>query len=461
MIHNLDILLLNPLYIKERKHFHLSRDTYGGEPPGSLIYPPLDLAYLAAELLKSKFRVKLIDANALHFSHNFILQIVAKERPRFVCIPSAWESLENDILLAKMIKDINSEIQIILSGPNVTADPKRILNFSNVDFAILGELEKPVLQILMGDIKYNIAYRNNGNIVVKERRLMEQLDELPLPARGLLPNDKYVSPFTRTNPFTTMNISRGCSYTCIFCPHNIWDLGKVRFRSIENIIEELEIVVNQYKIRQVIFVDSTFTLNRELLKGLCDKIIKKGIQFFWRCFARVDTVDKDLLCLMKRAGCHQICYGFESGSQRILNLNDKKIDIGQSKKAALLTKEVGIEIAGTFMVGLLGESEDTLKETLDFAIELDPDFAQFNIALPVPSTKFFGLAKSEEENKQPEDFLFLSTFGRDSLSEFKRLCYKRFYLRPSYLLKRLKNIQNFHQLYLQLKTAANIFTTLN
>ncbi len=456
---NKKIVLLNPLASLGDGHVHFARDCCGGEPPASLTYPPLDLAYAASLLMKHHIDVEIIDANVLHITHSEVVKIVKEKKPDFVEIPSSWGSLSDDMSLSKIIKETIPSTKIIISGPNVTYNPQIALDSDLIDYVILGELEQPLLDIAKGCINTNIAYKDKSNILIKNRVLNKDLDSLPFPARSLLPKNRYFSPFTKSNPFTTMLISRGCPWKCIFCPHELWDMGEVRFRSVANIMEEIEEILRAHQIKEIIFVDLTFTANQELVREICENIIKRDYTIHWRCFARVDTVSRDLLILMKKAGCHQICYGFESGSQKILELNEKGFGIDEIRKVVKLTRESDIEVAGTFMIGMYGDTNETIEDTIQLALALDLDYAQFNVTIPTPSTKLFNLLKSDKVDLS-DTAIEYSMFRQAALNEFLKIAYKKFYFRKGYILKRFKRINNLTQLFLQFKMACTLFKNL-
>jgi radical SAM superfamily enzyme YgiQ (UPF0313 family) len=462
-----EVFLVNPLATINRQHVHFLRDWCGGELPGPVVYPPLDLAYVAALLQQNNISVSLIDANALHIPHKTIVEMITKQRPKFVGIPSAWGSIKDDLLLAKMIKERYPAVKIIISGPNVTVDPAIALDSGSVDYVILGELEKPFLEIIKGRVIRNLAYKINNEVVVTDRDLLEDLDSLPFPARDLLPNKRYRAPFTARNPFTLMNTSRGCPYKCNFCQVNIWYMNKIRFRSLDNVIEEIDEIVNKIKLREIIFRDQTLTINKQRVLLLCQRIIDKKYDISWRCFSCVDTVDSELLKMMKKAGCHQVSYGLESGSQTVLDSSDKGITLEQIRNAVKLTKQAGIEVSGAFMFGMHGDTTETIKDTLNFALDLDLDFAQFQVASPVPTTKFYEYCNNKNDPCYVHSgplrwYGWSKTNSMDSLMQNKvKEAYRRFYFRKQFIYKQLKTMRNPGRFVLQIKTALDFLGALS
>lgn len=463
------VFLLNSLtQISNREHIHFLRDYSGPELPNSMIYPPLDLAYTAAFLRKNNILVTLLDASTLHISNSEVIKIIDKKKPDFVGIPSAWLSIHSDLDLAKNIKDKLPSVKIIFSGPNVTVEPDIALSTGYVDYVALGEPEKPFLDIVNGVMNENIAYQSNGKSIATRRALLQDLDRLPFPARDLLPNERYRAPYARKNPFTTISTSRGCPYSkCTFCPTNIWYMNQVRYRSVENVIQEIDEIINKFKIYSIIFRDQALTFEQERLFNLCNEIIRKGYFISWRCFSGVKDVNKNLLSIMKKAGCYQISYGFESGSQGILDLSNKGITLAESIEAARLTKEAGIEVSGSFMLGMWGDNKETIKKTIDFAIKLNLDYAEFILATPFPSTKFYeqcGFTKEKPLllSRRWYNRSYASNICLDEYFLHKQVknAYKRFYLRPRYIFKRLYSITSVRQLALQTKLTGSLLKAL-
>jgi anaerobic magnesium-protoporphyrin IX monomethyl ester cyclase len=463
-----DCILINPLGKTMKGHTHFIRDWCGGENVVSLIFPPLELAQTAALLRKHGFSVGIIEANALHFIHEIVVTMVKKYCPHYVVIPSAWASINDDLILARSIKDSLPETKIIFCGVNLTVEPALALDSGLVDYVILGEPEMTCLEIIRGIWDKNVAYMASGKIVKKECSLLDDLDQLPFPARDLLPNKNYCSPFTLSNPFTFMYSGRGCSYKCIFCPSSIWYSHKVRQRSIENIMSEIEEVVEKYKIRDIIFRDPSFTIDREQTVRICEEIIKANYKINWRCFSHVNDIDEELLKLMRRAGCYQISYGFETGSPEVLKHLLKASTIERGYEVSRLTRNAGIEISGSFMLGLPGESKKTINETITFSRKLRLDYAQFQFAIPVPGTKFYEMQQGNKyltitNDRQKwrwenwEGFIDSGSEFNNNLKLYLRKAYIGFYFNPSYLVSQMRKIKNFRQLALKLKNAAIIF----
>ena len=300
-----------------------------------------------------------------------------------------------------------------------------------------------------------LAWRNeNQEIIINEPRpFIENLDDLPLPRHDLLPIKKYIFPFM-TSEFTFVVASRGCPFPCTFCRQPIMWSRVVRTRSAENLMEELKLL-KKLGIKNFLFHSDTFTINKDLVMKLCKMMIDEKLNLKWTCNSRVDTIDEDMLRIMRKAGCWMIAYGFESGSQKILDLCKKNTTVEQGKKIVELTDKVGIKIYGYFIIGLIGETKETIQETINFAKNLPITFAIFHVASPYPGTEFYHQVKDNDwlTSEQWED----TNQGGSSPINYPQLssqeimtgiqkAYRSFYLRPIAIWKILRSIRNFSDL---------------
>lgn len=250
---------------------------------------------------------------------------------------------------------------------------------------------------------------------------------------------------------------RGCPGRCTFCYRSF--RGILRKRSAASILKEIEILQRDYGIKEVAFYDDTFTMFRDVVQEFCQTVIDKKIDITWSCFTRVDCVNEELLKLMKRAGCHLILFGVESADEQILKNVNKRISLKQAKDIVKLARKIGIETRASFMFGNQGETEETIKKTIDFSIELDPDEAQFNIATPYPGTEFFDWAKKNgyikslnwNDYSYSNVVLELPGLSREKLQHYYELAHRKFYFRPKLILRRLFHIRTFDQLKQEIK----------
>ncbi|UCG03435.1 MAG: cobalamin-dependent protein [Candidatus Heimdallarchaeota archaeon] len=445
----MDIILINPPYNKE---LYKSKKSIS-------VQPPVGLAYLASTLEKEGINVEILDANAEMLSIQDTADRAISSRARFVGITSVTTTIPLVYEISHKIK-AESGITIVLGGPHVTFMAKRTLNECNaVDIIVRGEGEITLAEIIKHEDELSkvdgITFRD-GKIIVenKERMPIQNIDEIPFPAYHLLPMELYQpGPFFNVGvsgrKFGRMIASRGCPNKCVFCSSShFW--GKFRMRSPDNIIEEIEHLIEIFGTKHIDFLDDTLTINKKRMERICDILIQKDIHIAWTCYSRVNTISDSLVRKMKRSGCFGISFGIESGNQRILDNINKNITIEQARKAMKIVKKHGIKVMCDFMIGLPGDDLNTVNQTIDFAVELSPDFAFFSITTPFPGTELYQkvLEKGLIESNYAWDAMNLhsSTIYRTEklstkeLQELYSKAIKRFYYRPKFFAQALKRI---------------------
>jgi len=430
-------------------------EAYGKLSSVGTLYPPLGLAYIAAYAEKQGHKVKVIDAEAETYNFEEINHLALKFSPDLVGMPTYCTTLSKVYEVAKNLKKI-SKAKIVLGGPQATLEPIKTISNKNIDFVIYGEGEETFTNLINSLKKKSfsnilgLVYKNKNKVIMNPPRpLIKNLDEIPLPARHLFPMKKYHSSANLRGK-RTLNImtSRGCPYRCAYCAGSLIFGKSHRFNSTDRVIEELRLLKEKYNVDSIQFYDETFTVNRARVMELCDKIIKENLNIEWSCFTRVNLVDKELLKKMKKAGCYLIFYGLESGVQRLLDLIQKDITLEQSKKAMKMTHEVGIETWVSFMLNLPSATRKEEEQTIDFAIKVNPTFVQFPVSTPYPGTRLYDLALKHGRLKNNRDnfnlwneIVFISnTQTEKQVKEIVKKAYRKFYLRPSYIAKRLKSI---------------------
>ncbi len=420
------------------KHCHYLRDWSALYTPAYVPFPPLDLMYAAAYLRKHGHQVHIIESSIKHLTHEKTVKIIREISPDFVAFPTTYVGFEDDKYFAGLVRERVPGARIIFMGPLVTHSPAQALLGGHADFVALGEPEQGLLAAVEGDLNGNLAWMKDSKVQIGERSLLD-LNQLPIPARDLVDNSAYrYAIFNHKNPVTAMTISRGCPYSkCKFCFVNLYSMEQIRYRELDAIKQEIQEIVYRYKIGEIFFRDQNFTANRDLVMSICEYIITNRIPILWRASTRVDLVDLELLKTMKQAGCYQISMGFESASQAALDANNKGITVEQSRQAAGWAKEAGLEILGFFMVGMMGETVDTLDRTPRFARELEVDFVQFTMADIIPGAPVVGELAEQ-----------VKAFPTRLLNTHVRNAYLQFYLRPGYVWKHLKRIDSLEKLVL-------------
>jgi radical SAM superfamily enzyme YgiQ (UPF0313 family) len=453
------LLLFPPVTLKER----YSKDMKDDEEIGGHL-PPLGLLYLSAILKERGIDVKLIDATASALDESDILESIGKESPDIIGISTLTPTFQRIKEMAKKIKLEFPDTPIVMGGPHVSIFPSETLEENSyIDYIVFGEGEYTLLELVetlkgRGDFSKikGLAYREEGVVKKNEARdIIKDLDSLPFPARDLLEMEKY-SPLPNNYkqlPLTNMLVSRGCPFHCSFCCKAI--VGRVyRIRSVENVIAEIKELREKYNIKEVAFWDDVFTVKRKWVLEFCDRLKEEGIDISWTCESRVNLVDLELLKKMKEAGCWNIFYGIESGDQQLLDNIDKGIKVEQIRNAVKWAKEAGLEIRGSFMLGLPGETPELARKTIQFAIDLDVDYAQFSVTTPFPGTKLyddadkFGTLTRDFDRYTEWNPVFIphAYKNEEELEKIHREAYRRFYIRPSYFLKRISKINSLGEL---------------
>jgi radical SAM superfamily enzyme YgiQ (UPF0313 family) len=425
--------------------------------------PPLGLVFIASVLEKIGYNVSIIDAQALKIDENEVAERAAKAD--IVGITSMTITFNSAVNVAKAIKKINNSCFIIMGGSHVTVLPEKTLaDVKEVDAIVIGEGEKTIAELINAiDKKENfekilgISYRKEGKIITNPpRSTVENLDDLPMPAFHLLPIKNYrpYPPHGKKLPYMAIMTSRGCPYRCTFCFKSIFGRRFIT-KSSKNVIEEIKALIEKFGVKELLFYDDSFTFNKNRTLELCDEIIKNNLKIIWSCETRVNLVDKELLEKMKEAGCYIISYGVESGDQTILNNLKKDITIEQAKEAFKLTKEADILTVAYFMIGSPGDSNETIRKTIDFAKELDADFAQFSICTPFPGSELFdnltqkGI-KIEDWDKasyvtskgKSKPIILTDNLNEEEIKKWYSKAYKEFYFRPKYWLKTILRIRS-------------------
>ena len=436
-------------------------------------WPSLGLAYIASVLEQDNHKVYYLDCSAEQLTVGDTRKTLKEYQDLdFIGITITTPLANNGLKIAKLAKEIFPKAKIVFGGVHASIMPEKILEKVYIDYVIVDEGEDAMKELVNGkeveEIE-SLCYKKDGQIIKNPLRpLRENLDDIPPPAYHLLPIDKYHPPVGGYKRLPAMSIlaTRGCPGRCTFCCRTF--RGRVRKRSADNIIEEIKILQKNYGIKEIAFYDDTFTIFEDLVKEFCEKVIKEKIDITWSCFTRVDRVNEELLRTMKKAGCHAILIGVESADEQILKNINKMISLDQVRTAVHLARKMGIETRAAFMFGNQGETEETIKKTIKYAIDLDPDEAIFNIAIPYPGTEMYNWAKKNgyiksfnwDDYSYSNVVLELPNLDREKLQHFYNLAYRKFYFRPKIIWRRLLNIRSWQQFLQEIKGALAVFKFL-
>ena len=431
---------------------------------------PLGLAYIAGMLEKNNIPVTIIDAQAENFSREQVTSLlVSNYRESIVGITLLTPLFPAVKSLSDCIKKALPETTIVLGGPHCTALKGQVLEeIHSADIVCVGEGEETMSAIANVKLKSEwsdisgICYRDHDQVFCNDARsYISDLDSIPPPARHLLPMEKYHLTASRVSGDSycpTIIVARGCPFSCTYCSRIF---GKtLRLHSIKRIISEIDFLIEKFNIKQINIEADTLTANKIFLHKLCEALITGGYnkKLKWTCESRVDTVDEKSLKLMKKAGCWQISYGVETGNQRLLDKINKGTNLGEIENVFKTTHQVGITIRGFFMLGLPTESREESLATINFAIKLDPLWAQFTITTPYPGTQMFRELKADGKilnldwknyntwsGWQKEFEIPYISEGRtiDDLRSLQKIAMRKFYLRPVVLLRFIKSIRTF------------------
>lgn len=421
--------------------------------------PPMGLALIAAVLERAGYPVDVVDANALKLSpENIAPHVIGAD---VVGLTAMTPTINAAVTTARYLKKAHPNSTLMLGGTHATLLPEETLaSTPEIDVIVRGEGEQTTIELLhalehkqpLNGIP-GISYRKNGEVVSNPAVSTNiELDAQPFLAYHLLPWRRYKPhpPHGRALPFAAIITSRGCPYRCSYCSKPVFG-NKFRGQSPERVVDEIAYYKERFGIKELAFYDDVFTLDKKRAHAIADNIIKRGLKICWTCEARVNLVDKELLHHIKQAGCYAIAYGIESASQKILDTLNKDITPEQVEETVRITREVGLQTIGYFMLGSPGESPETISKTIEFAKKLKLDFAQFSITTPLPGSELYDLYRKDNKGHIPwEDFVYWKAgaqtspvFESDSLSRTElqhwvRKAYKEFYLRPSYIWQRIR-----------------------
>ncbi|KPK36338.1 MAG: hypothetical protein AMK70_02605 [Nitrospira bacterium SG8_35_1] len=442
--------------------------------------PPLGLLSLATSVKMNTgeaHHVEVLDCQPTQMSYDQITDYFSQHHFDLVGITTMTFTLIDVIHTIKIIKDKSPDCIIVLGGPHVHIYQEETLDLNGVDYLIQGEGEFAILEILralQGEIPLSsvsgLAYKENGRTINNGiSAKISNLDDIYFPDRRFLPVNHYGSLLAKENLITTMFSSRGCPFKCSFCdrPNSPVNYG-FRWRSAKNVVDEMEDCYS-LGIKEILFYDDTFTVRKSRVLEICDEILTRGLKITWEVRAHVSTMNDEMLKMMKRAGCLRIHYGVECGNDRMLKVINKSTTIKKVKEVFRETKHRGIETLAYFMIGQHTETLSDIGDTMRLSRELKPDFCHFTIFCPYPGTRMYklGLEKGIIKNdvwrefaKNPgSDFqipVWEENFSRAELYELIVKCYKSFYLRPGYAIKKLFAIASIGELKRKLKAALSV-----
>lgn len=436
---------------------------------------PLGLAYLASTLEKEGHKVRILDMNL-----DTDLDSEIKKDHQVVGFTATTPTVKTVWHLADHAKTLSSAL-IVVGGPHPSALPYESIEKSGIDVVVVGEGEETLKEICARvEMKKTLegikgcVIKENGRIIDNgSRALIKDIDSLPFPAFHLFDLGSYgnaqpIRDYKKDARSFYIFTSRGCPYGCLFCSKSLY--GRTfRPRSPENVLDEWSMLVNEYKATEIGMQDDIFNFNKPRALKICGMIKQQGLDIPWiTCNGiRTNHTDYELLLAMKEAGCHRVGYGVESGCQRILDFLQKAQTLEMVENAFKVTKKAGLESMGFFMIGNPTETEESIDQTIDFAIKLNPNIAHFTISAPFPGTQ---IRKLVEDNGK----LLITDWDKYGILEGKAFfeygeltsklveakwhqAYRRFYLRPRRVLGELTKLNNWRNLSIITKSGVRFF----
>ena len=419
--------------------------------------PPLGLAWIAAVLERDGHKVKIIDTPTLEMGWKDWLIEVKSWHPDIVGFSILTPTAPKGYWAAKILKEeMGDDFPIFAGGVHVTPMYKEALS-NNIDIVILGEGEITTAEFInvvekhgldkekLRNIK-GLAFRDDSRIITTDPRpFIQNPDSLPWPARHLLPMDKYT---LLGKPIRVAHVmaSRGCPYGCIYCTTSYFWGRRIRFRSVESVADEIEYLVDKYKVKHIAFSDDELTINRRFVYDLIKELKERGIEILFSCGSRVDHVNREFLKFLYDNGCEALYFGVESASQETIDRIGKRIRLEQAVKVFRWAREIGGFTIGSFILGFPWETIDDMKKTVDFAIKLKPSYAQFTVLTPYPGTPLFNYALKYNliEDWNWEHYTTIRPimkgfyFTRKQLGRMLRYAYRKFYMRFGFIKEEVK-----------------------
>jgi len=427
---------------------------------------PLGLGYLASYVLKfhPEYQFSFYDAELYRSNFNDIKAEIARIKPDVVAANMTTPSYEHSKKVMDAAKEVASSIVTIVGGAHPSAFPE-VVKEPSIDACVSGEGEKPFLRFLETvekggsfDEIAGLSHTLNGKLFISNvRDYIKDLDTIPFPARHLMPIHLYGPPATKrvsSGRGANMISSRGCPFDCIYCESKVIWSQKVRFRSVKNVADEMEECYHKYGVREINFHDDILPMRRTHVLEFCKELQKRRLDIKWICMNRVNFCWPDVMEEMYKAGCRKIMFGFESGNNEILGNIRKKTTVDQAIEAVRICRKANLKVMGSFMIGNIGETEETIRETIDLAKKLDLDTAAFFVAIPYPGTEMFrqalelGYLSPDVSWKNytcvgtvPPP-LNLPGLSQERLRELQGQAIREFYLRPKIIFRTLLKMRS-------------------
>jgi len=449
--------------------------------------PPIGLGYLSSALKKAGFEVKITDCVAKNYNFKDLSKTVQNEDPSILGFQAFSQDVDAVNRSINIAKKINPGIITIVGGAHSSGVGQKIYqHMPEVDLAFQGEGEVGLVQLskIIKQKRYldlvssdelasvpGLIWRKNGHIYSNPPVFINNLDELDFPDWELInPNSYPHAPqgvIFKNLPVAPIIATRGCPFPCTFCAGYTISGRAIRKRSIENIISEIKLLNNCYKVKEIHIVDDNFTFNKDYVRNFCLSLLENNLKISWCCpnGLRLDTLTEDVVRLMKESGCYYISVGIESGVDRILKAMRKELTVEQIRQQVLMVKRAGMDVNGFFIIGYPGETAADIRKTIDFAKSLPLTRVAFYNFLPLPSTQIYKILMERNELKEINynDFFqgdvpyVAQGFSKGQLKYLQRRAFREFYLRPGVFFSLISKIKSFNQLLYIIRRAMVYF----
>jgi anaerobic magnesium-protoporphyrin IX monomethyl ester cyclase len=440
-------------------------------------FPSLPLMYVATVLKQNGFDVDVLDAQALGVTLEELETKITEYDVVFLI--SATMSYTEDADILARLKAKNPRLKTIIFGSHATFLPEGAIQRSSVDIAVRKEAEFVIRDIIKAFVKGDdswkqikgICYMDNGKPVVNpDYPYIENLDELPIPDRSFLPKGiHYYNPIVKHDNWTTALSSRGCPSRCTYCTAPSYYGPLYRARSARNVVDELK-YLQDLGFKEVFYRDELFTVNKKRVFDICALIKEEGIKMSWICSVKASTANYEMLKAMKEAGCHMIRVGVESGSQEILDRVKKDVKIIQVSNVFKWARELKLSTHAHLMLGMPGETDETVATTFKFISEIKPTTITYGIMTPYPGTEIYRQVLEADPSFKDGTQIdarslhtnasfskIFSEIPQNRLEKYVRQGYGKFYMRPTYVFDRLKSIQSVSDLKRLVMAGSQVF----
>ncbi|MGC8490404.1 MAG: B12-binding domain-containing radical SAM protein [Syntrophobacteraceae bacterium] len=436
---------------------------------------PIYLAYSAAQLKKAGHEVTYIDSVIQDFDLPRTISEAVKAEPEVIFMETTTPSIMADYENLTRLKEATNA-RVVVGGPHATYFHRAVLEeCPAIDVVIRHEFDTKIAAVVsniddLDGIPGITCRKGSGLVDNGDGEYATDLDSIPFPDRETVPWKWYLEAWYSRQPFMNLMTSRGCPYHCSFClwPQSMYG-HRQRFRSVENVISEIRLLVDRYGVRELNIDDGTFTTNRKRVIEFCRRVREEKFGIIWTCNGRVDTLDDEMLSEMKKSGCKMIRLGVESGSREVLDKIKKGLTLEQIENGVRMVKKHGIQALGGFMFGFPYDSRKTIEETLQFAKKLSPDQVQFSISMCYPGTSLYEYAKENGLLLAQSFQEFDMTHGpvvrtvdmeRADLEHILARAYREYYFRPSFVLQTLFNMADMDEIRRVMRSVKSLVKTI-